>query len=75
MRKGADQEMADNFVFHRSYYDAARNMDDKNKLWFLNAILVYAFEGVEIDFGDCAVADAAFTLVRPKLNRIRKGGR
>ncbi len=67
--------MADNFVFHRSYYDAARNMDDKNRLSFLNAILAYAFEGIEIDFEDCAVADAAFTIVGPKLNRIRKGGR
>lgn len=68
------------FVFYRSYADVYRNLDDKQKIEFIDMILDYALDGVEPDGNGLIVT--MFTLIRPQIdanNRRyengKKGGR
>lgn len=70
----------DGFVFYRSFADVYRNLDDKQKIMFIDMILDYALDDVEPD-GDGLLV-TMFALIRPQIdanNRRyengKKGGR
>lgn len=70
----------DAFVFFRSFYEGAKELDDMDRLAFYDAIVEYAFNG---DASPATgVAKACFTFVKPVLDKSknraeagRKGGK
>lgn len=62
------------FTFYRSFYDAAKNLSDREKLrWFL-ALCEYGLFAIEPDFDPDADFHlfAMFALVRPNLDAARR---
>lgn len=70
----------DAFVFFKSFYEGAKELDDADRLAFYDAIIEYAFNG---DASPATgVAKACFSFVKPVLDKSknraeagRKGGR
>ena len=58
------------FTFYRSYYDAILELDPKDQLKVLLAIISYALDGAEPDLK--GVSKAMFALIRPTLDKSRK---
>ena len=58
------------FTFYRSYYDAILELDPKDQLKVLLAIIPYALDGVEPELK--GVSKAMFALIRPTLDKSRK---
>lgn len=74
--------MARKYTFFESYFEAVEDLPDADRLAFLDAINLYAFRGVEPDFGAIPHLRIAWTLVKPSLDTSltafengRKGGR
>jgi len=55
------------FTFFRSYYEAAKELTDKQRLAFYDAIIQYGIDGEERDLK--GVAKAMFALVKPTLDK------
>jgi len=67
-------------VFHRSYFEASRDLPPEQKLALYDAIFSFAFYGVEAELS--GLARALFTVIRPTLESSisnyqngKKGGR
>lgn len=57
----------DSVVFYRSFYEAIKNLPDKERLESLQAIFDYAFDGT-MPTG-AGVAMAMFLMAKPKIDR------
>ena len=61
------------FAFFRSYRDAMEGFDDASRLMFYEALMAYAFDGVEPDFdGDMALT-VAWKLAKPNVESSIRG--
>lgn len=56
----------DAFTFYKSFYEAAQEMPDKDRLAFYDAVIKYAFTGAETPLK--GIAKMAFTLAKPNLD-------
>ena len=56
----------DAFTFYKSFYEAAQEMSDKDRLAFYDAIIKYAFTEAETPLK--GIAKMAFTLAKPNLD-------
>ena len=72
--------MRDSFVFYRSFFEAAEELDDNDKLKFFEAICDYALNGDEIALS--GAVKGMFKLLKPQLDANaaryengKKGGR
>ena len=63
--------MAGKFAFFESFWEAAKDLDDKNRLAFYDAIADYAFTGAEPDFK--GVMGTIWKLVKPNIDSSFKG--
>jgi hypothetical protein len=68
------------FIFYKSFYDAVKFLSIEDRASVLDAILLYQFEGSDMDIS--GVAKGMFTLIKPQLDANnkkyengRKGGR
>ena len=68
LTKGLDK-MRSGFTFFRSYYEAAQNLNDKQRLQLYDAIIQYAIDGIEANLG--GVAESMFILIKPTLDKSR----
>jgi hypothetical protein len=55
------------FTFFRSYYEAAKELPDKHRRAFYDAVIQYGIESEETEL--TGVAKAMFTLVKPTLDK------
>ena len=60
----------DSFVFYRSFYDAIKDIDQKNQAVLIMAICEYAFDGKEPKLH--GVSSAMFKLIRPQIDANNK---
>lgn len=72
-------EARDGFMFFRSYYEGAKELNDKQRLAFYDAIIEYALNDTEPTIS--GVPKSCFSLVKPVLDKSkaraeagRKGG-
>lgn len=63
--------MAGKFAFFESFWEAAKDLDDKNRLAFYDAIADYAFTGAEPEFK--GVMSTIWKLVKPNIDSSLKG--
>ena len=61
----------DSFVFYRSFYDASKHLNNKDRLNLYDAIVTYAFDGKENTVS--GNASIAFILIKPQLDANSKG--
>lgn len=61
--------MSDAFTFFRSYYEAAKELTDKQRLAFFDAIILYGIEGDETE--RTGIAKAMFSLVKPTIDKSK----
>lgn len=73
--------MRDSFIFYRSFYEAAQDLEDSDRLKFYDALLEYALNGSET-LTERSSARAVFKSVRPQIDvnnqryeNGKKGGR
>ena len=73
--------MRDSFIFYRSFYEAAQDLEDADRLKFYDAVLEYALNGSET-LTERSSARAVFKSVRPQIDvnnqryeNGKKGGR
>ena len=73
--------MRDSFIFYRSFYEAAQDLEDSDRLKFYDAVLEYALNGSET-LTERSSARAVFKSVRPQIDvnnqryeNGKKGGR
>lgn len=59
------------FNFYRSYYDVAKELSDKDRLLFYDALIAYQFTKEEIDL--CGIAKIAFISQKHNLNAQVEG--
>lgn len=64
-------ERLENLNFFRSYWDAIRELPDKEQLPILRAIITYGLDGTEPE-GLSAIGQCVFTLVKPHIEISRK---
>lgn len=63
--------MNDSFVFYKSFYEAASELDGSDRLEFYDALTQYAITGEEPDIKS-AVARAMFKMARPQIDANEK---
>lgn len=80
MSEGAKQ--VNSFSFFRSYADAARLLDDEERLWLFDSMCAFAFDGVLPEADGNVREQLAWTLIEPNLKKSienqlngKKGGR
>ena len=66
-------EKVTKFSFFESFWDAASDLDDKNRLALYDAICEYAFTGGEPDFK--GIMSTIWKLVKPNIDSSIKGQR
>lgn len=59
--------MRDSFIFYRSFYEAAQDLEDSDRLKFYDAVLEYALNGSET-LTERSSARAVFKSVRPQID-------
>lgn len=59
--------MRDSFIFYRSFYEAAQDLEDADRLKFYDAVLEYALNGSET-LTERSSARAVFKSVRPQID-------
>lgn len=59
--------MNDSFVFYKSFYEAALELDAPDRLEFYDALTQYAIAGKEADI-ESSVARAMFKMARPQID-------
>ena len=62
-----DDKVSNGFTFFRSYYEAAKELPDKQRLAFYDAIILFGIEGTETALS--GAPKAMFTLVKPTLDK------
>ena len=72
--------MRDGFIFYRSFAEAARTLEEKDKLRLYDAIIEYALDDVTPNIG--GAVSGMFSLIKPQIDANnkryengRKGGR
>jgi hypothetical protein len=60
------EEQLNAFTFFYSYYEAAKELKDKERLAFYDAIMMYCFDGDEPEFS--GIVKALFLLSKPNLS-------
>ena len=63
--------MNDSFVFYKSFYEAALELDASDRLEFFDALTQYAITGKEPDI-ESPVARAIFKMARPQIDANEK---
>lgn len=58
------------FVFYRSFYEAIKNLDNKNKCEIIDAICEFGLNQTEIKMSP--ITTALFTLIKPQLEANHK---
>jgi hypothetical protein len=58
------------FTFYRSYYEAARELPDEQRLALYDAFIPYALDGIEPDIS--GITKAMFILIKPVLDTSKK---
>ena len=66
-------EKVTKFSFFESFWDAASDLDDRNRLALYDAICAYAFTGCEPDFK--GIMSTIWKLVKPNIDSSIKGQR
>ena len=59
-------QIAENFIFYYSFFEAIREFEDKKRLEIYDAIMEFAFEGVEHEFS--GMQNAVFSLIKPLIS-------
>lgn len=59
-------ESAQRFSFYASFYEAAKDLDDEKRLAFYDAIMAYAFDGIEPEF--TGIMNAVWNLTKPNVD-------
>ena len=57
------------FTFFRSYYEAAKELDDEQRLAFYDAIMAYALDNEEANLK--GVSKSCFVLAKPVLDKSK----
>ncbi len=61
------------FAFFRSFRDALEGFNDASRLMFYEALMAYAFDGTEPDFGDERALTMAWRLAKPNVDSSIRG--
>ncbi|MDR2044875.1 MAG: DUF6291 domain-containing protein [Clostridium sp.] len=62
-----DDQQLKSFSFFRSYYEAGRELEDKERLAFYDAIIKHCFDGLEPSVN--GTVKAMFLLCKPNISR------